>query len=235
MTETRLAPQRSDPDGAALAASRTRSRKFKAILAGGLVLGVGAAITLAAWNDSEFATGTFTAGSFNLEGSTTGAAAGYDDHNPDDGDAAAALVFTTPFDNLAPEDVVYAPFWLRLAAGTTTDATLVVESITTTDSAEANAADLSYDVYQLASAAATCDAAGIGGGTVVASGADLATDAAVTRTERMTRPPERRSSSASSSPPVPASPRPASPRRPGSSRRRARSRWESCVTATTTR
>ena len=182
MTETRLAPQRSDPDGAALAASRTRSRKFKAILAGGLVLGVGAAITLAAWNDSEFATGTFTAGSFNLEGSTTGAAAGYDDHNTDDGDAAAALVFTTPFDNLAPEDVVYAPFWLRLAAGTTTDATLVVESITTTDSAEANAADLSYDVYQLASAAATCDAAGIGGGTVVASGADLATDAAVTST-----------------------------------------------------
>lgn len=47
-------------------------RKVLAVLAGGLVLGVGAAITLAAWNDSEFATGTFTAGSFNLQGSTDG-------------------------------------------------------------------------------------------------------------------------------------------------------------------
>ena len=50
---------------------RRRSRMIRAILAGGLVLGVGAAVTLAAWNDSEFVTGTFTAGTFNMQGSTT--------------------------------------------------------------------------------------------------------------------------------------------------------------------
>lgn len=182
MTETRPAHRPSDPDGVAPPTRQARSRKLRAILAGGLVLGVGAAITLAAWNDSEFATGTFSAGSFNLEGSTTSATADYDDHNVDEGDAAAGLVFTTPFDNLAPDDVVYAPFWLRLAAGTTTDASLVVESITTTDTTLANADALSYDVYQLASSTATCDEAGVAAGTVVASGAELTTDAAVTST-----------------------------------------------------
>ena len=40
---------------------RSRSRMIRAILAGGLVLGVGTAVTLAAWNDSEFVTETFTA------------------------------------------------------------------------------------------------------------------------------------------------------------------------------
>ncbi|MEJ7649283.1 MAG: SipW-dependent-type signal peptide-containing protein [Nakamurella sp.] len=45
---------------------RDRRRKFRAVLAAGLVLGVGGAVTLAAWNDSEYATGTFTAGTFNM-------------------------------------------------------------------------------------------------------------------------------------------------------------------------
>ncbi|WP_427996674.1 SipW-dependent-type signal peptide-containing protein, partial [Xanthomonas hortorum] len=36
-------------------AAQTR-RKIYAVLAGGLVVGVGSALTLAAWNDSEFAT-----------------------------------------------------------------------------------------------------------------------------------------------------------------------------------
>lgn len=149
MTETRLAPRPPETDGAAPVGNRPRSRKVKAVLAGGLVLGVGAAITLAAWNDSEFATGTFTAGTFNLEGSTTSSIAGFADHNEDDGDTAADLTFTTPFDNLAPEDVVYASFWLRLAADTTTDATLALDTLTTTDTAGTNAAELSYAVYEL--------------------------------------------------------------------------------------
>ena len=45
-------------------------RKVLAVLAGGLVLGVGTAVTLAAWNDSEFATGDFAAGTFVFQGST---------------------------------------------------------------------------------------------------------------------------------------------------------------------
>ncbi|GAA4486194.1 SipW-dependent-type signal peptide-containing protein [Microbacterium panaciterrae] len=149
--------------------TRTR-RKILAVLAGGLVLGVGAAITLAAWNDSEFATGTFTAGSFNLQGSTTSATAGFSDHNVTKGDTAAALTFSAPFSNLTPGDVVYAPFWVRLDSATTSNATLVASTGTATG---ANAVNISYSVYSIA-AGATCDATATTG-TLVASGADLTT------------------------------------------------------------
>ncbi|WP_345440477.1 SipW-dependent-type signal peptide-containing protein [Microbacterium gilvum] len=152
-------------------ADDTRRRKVFAVLAGGLVLGVGAAVTLAAWNDSEFVTGDFAAGAFNLEGSTTGADAGYDEHP--DAASAADLVFDLPadlVDNLAPEDTVYAPFWVRLDDTTTTAATLVADS--TVAGTGANAANLSYTVYEIP-AAGTCDAATVAAAPVVASGATL--------------------------------------------------------------
>ena len=47
---------------------RDRRRKVAALLAGGLVVGVGTAATLAAWNDSEFATSCYSAGNFNFKG-----------------------------------------------------------------------------------------------------------------------------------------------------------------------
>lgn len=147
------------------------NRKILAVLAGGLVLGVGVAVTLAAWNDSEFATGTFTAGSFNLEGSTTGDTdAAYSDHNVDDGDAAASLVFELPevAAAMSPGDVVYAPFWVRLDETTTNDATLAATGVTS--GAGGNEANLSYSVQAIA-ADATCDASAAG--TVLATGADL--------------------------------------------------------------
>ncbi|WP_431727083.1 SipW-dependent-type signal peptide-containing protein [Verrucosispora sp. TAA-831] len=106
--------------------SRGGHRKLKAILAGGLALGLGATITLAAWNDSEYATGTFTAGSFSMEGSTDGTT--YAEH-PTAG-TAAALAFSTGFDNMSPDDVVAAPFAVRLTAATTYDATVTVASAT---------------------------------------------------------------------------------------------------------
>jgi len=103
---------------------RARNRRLKAILAGGLVLGVGAAVTLAAWNDSEFAQGTFTAGAFNLEGSTDGTA--YADHA--DQAAPAQLDFSVPTLNLAPEDVVSAAFAIRLDETTTNPANAVISA-----------------------------------------------------------------------------------------------------------
>lgn len=144
----------------------TNRRKVLAVLAGGLVLGVGTAVTLAAWNDSEFATGTFTAGEFNLEGSTTSATAGFAEH-PDES-TAAAIAFTAGFDNIAPEDVVYAPFWVRLDPTTTSPATLTANAPTSTGD---NAANISYDVYSIG-ATAPCDATAATG-TLVASGATL--------------------------------------------------------------
>lgn len=151
-----------------MAQQKTRQRKILAILAGGLVLGVGAAVTLAAWNDSEFATGEFGAGSFNLEGATDGATGTFEDH--DTAGSAADLSFTLPLaDNLAPDDVVYAPFWVRLDADTTSPAQLTATSVTATG---VNAPNLSYTVYAIG-AAATCDEATATTGTELASGADL--------------------------------------------------------------
>lgn len=151
--------------------TKNTQRKILAVLAGGLVLGVGVGVTLAAWNDSEFAAGTFTAGSFNLEGSTTSATTGYANHNVDGGDTAATLVFQLPAvaSSMSPGDVVYAPFWVRLDSTTTNSATLLPAGVTA--GAGGNTANLSYSVTAIAPAA-TCGAGATG--TVVATGATLA-------------------------------------------------------------
>jgi predicted ribosomally synthesized peptide with SipW-like signal peptide len=51
---------------------RGLSRRTRALLAGGLVLGVGATATLAAWVDTENAAGSFTATVFDTEASVNG-------------------------------------------------------------------------------------------------------------------------------------------------------------------
>ncbi|MFF3027391.1 MULTISPECIES: SipW-dependent-type signal peptide-containing protein [unclassified Microbacterium] len=158
-------------------ATTATQRKVLAVLAGGLVLGIGTAVTLAAWNDSEFANGTFTAGAFNLEGSATGDA-NYSDHNVDKGDTAATLAFTVPVSNLAPGNIVYSGFWVRLAAGTTTGASLSANGTTADAAATSNSDHLSYSVYQLAPGA-TCNAASATG-TPVATGATLDVQTGVT-------------------------------------------------------
>lgn len=126
---------------------RRRGRKVAAILAGGLVLGVGTMATLASWNDSEFATGTFTAGKFNLEGSTTAAAGSWDDHPASPG---AALSFSTPFNNLTPTDVVYASYAVRLAADTTNDANVTISATSSN-----TVSNLTYQLVKVPSI--TCD------------------------------------------------------------------------------
>lgn len=158
-------------------ADKDTQRKVLAVLAGGLVLGVGIGVTLAAWNDSEFATGTFTAGSFNLEGSITSAPTGYADHNVDDGDTAASLVFQLPAvaSSLSPGDVVYAPFWVRLDSTTTNSATLLPTGVTA--GTGGNEANLSYTVTAIA-AGATCGAGATG--TVVATGSTLSAQTGAT-------------------------------------------------------
>lgn len=109
---------------------------IRAILAGGLVLGVGAAVTLAAWNDSEYVTGTFTAGTFNLEGSTTNGTT-FTDHATSPG---GTLSFSVAAATLSPTDTVQAPFAVRLAANTTNGANVVL----TTDTPTGSVANLTY-------------------------------------------------------------------------------------------
>ena len=156
---------------------RTRgiSRKVKAILAGGLVLGIGTAVTLAAWNDSEFASGQFAAGTFNLQGSTTSGIAGFADH---DTVGTAAVVFDlATYGNVSPDEVLYEPFWVRLAANTTSGATLNLAGIT--PGAGGNEANFSYEIYRLAMVTTACDAPGVAGGTLIGSGTDLTAFTAV--------------------------------------------------------
>lgn len=80
-----------------------RRRKIQALAAGGLVLGVGASATVAAWTDEEFASGTFQAGQFNIEANVDGTWQGsntmqFDASNMFPGATAYAPVFvsTTP-------------------------------------------------------------------------------------------------------------------------------------------
>jgi predicted ribosomally synthesized peptide with SipW-like signal peptide len=140
MTTDTLAPE---PD---TAVRRRRSRMIRAILAGGVVLGVGAAVTLAAWNDSEYAAGTFTAGTFGLEGSTNGT--DFSEHASTG--AAGSLAFTVSGANLAlsPGDKVAAPFAVRLIAGSTNDGTVVIQAPTTTGTVS----NLTYEVVRVAAA-----------------------------------------------------------------------------------
>lgn len=151
------------------------SQRIRALLVGGIVFGIGTAATLAAWNDSEYASGDFSSGVFNLQGSTTGATSGFDDHAS--AGSAASLTFTAPVSNLTPGDVVYAPFWVRLAADTSSPATLDLVSIDSTDTEGTNSGQLGYSVYAIA-AGATCDASATSG-TLLGTAATLADNAAV--------------------------------------------------------
>ena len=142
-----------------------RRRKVQAILAGGIVLGIGAIVTLAAWNDSEFADGIFGAAAFDLEGSTDGE--NFEQHSTADG--AAELAFAA--NNLIPGETVYAPFWVRLDNDTSVDGTIEEnDGIGVVASDGANTEHLSYTVY---ADPETCDDDGATTGTEVASGADL--------------------------------------------------------------
>lgn len=90
---------------------RTRSRRIRAILAGGLVLGIGATATLAAWNDSEYGAATFTAGRFDIVGATDGTT--FSSHATSG--TAAALNFQLPPTAMAPGTTTYVLFSVRTA------------------------------------------------------------------------------------------------------------------------
>lgn len=99
----------------------TRTRQAKALLAGGLVLGVGAAVTLATWTDEAYVEATFGTSSFNVQVRTEESAGWVE--GP--ADAPARLEFAMPLaERLTPGDTVYAPVSLR------TDETSVAGSVT---------------------------------------------------------------------------------------------------------
>ena len=100
-----------------------KATKVRAILAAGLVLGIGAAFTLAAWTDDEWVFGQSGNGggpgtkTYHMEQNTWSDATGvasWSDQGTQDG---GALTFSVNADNLVPGRTVYAPMQLRAAAG----------------------------------------------------------------------------------------------------------------------
>lgn len=142
---------------------RNRKNAVLAILAGGVVLGVGAAVTLAAWQDDVFTQGTFTAGSFNVQGSTDGGTTWVE---ADTAGTAATLAFTlggATLQYLSPGDTVYAPFALHTATGTTNGADISIPTVT--GDGGTILPNLTYTLVETTSA--TCDAAAVAAATTV--------------------------------------------------------------------
>ncbi|GAA1716925.1 SipW-dependent-type signal peptide-containing protein [Dietzia cercidiphylli] len=141
-----------------------RSRKRKAILAGGVVLGLGAAVTLAAWSDDVFANGTFGTGTFELQGNVYGAPEStYENYDTSPGDA---LTFVLTPNNMAPGDTVYAPISIATSDQTSTEA--LVSLTGATAPADPNAArlfnNLTFEINTIAEGG-ICNPAVFGAGT----------------------------------------------------------------------
>ena len=92
-------------------ASATRVRVVLALLAGGLAFGLGTTSTLAAWTDSEWTQGSFSASVFDTESSADGSA--YSDSGP------SGATMTFPATGMSPNTTRYATFFVRTKAGST--------------------------------------------------------------------------------------------------------------------
>ncbi|WP_435277663.1 SipW-dependent-type signal peptide-containing protein [Rhodococcus yananensis] len=92
------------------------SRKRRALLASGLVLGVGAVITLAAWNDSVWGSSDFGTGenSWNVQGSVD-AGATWAEFQTQEG--AGGMAFTIDPEGMTPGHEVHALFGLKETEG----------------------------------------------------------------------------------------------------------------------
>ena len=127
-----------------------RRRMLLAVIAGGVVLGVGTAVTLAVWNDSEFASGTFSSGQFDLQGSIDGATFDSSPTAP-----GKTLTFELDADALSPGAVVYAPFAVQLSSDSDYAASVTLAQ----QVGGTIGAGLSYSVYDVGTFGATCSAA----------------------------------------------------------------------------
>jgi predicted ribosomally synthesized peptide with SipW-like signal peptide len=145
----------------------TTSRRVRALLAGGLVLGIGGAVTLAAWNDSEYTSGSFAAGVFGIQGSADGAT--YTDHPVG---SPAPLTFAPTVGAMIPGTVSYSLFSIKT----------ITNSIAGTVQIGADAANvapgtlgtyLQYDIRTIAGT--SCTAATFASGTSILAAATLAT------------------------------------------------------------
>lgn len=155
--------------------ARKKNRRRKALLAGGLVLGLGAAATLAAWSDEVFSDGTFFTGTFELEGAADAEGINFQkwDSSAFDTPAdSAPLLFnqSTAATLLSYDEPVFAPLQIRLSEDTSVDGTYALTTVridpATTSPLQGN---LDYVVYS-GVPVAQCAAGNVTDGTAWTSG-----------------------------------------------------------------
>lgn len=140
-------------------ASAAGFRRSCGALAGCLVLGAGGVVTLAAWTDDQYASGTFTAGVFSIVGSVDSTT--FSEHS--EADTAAALRFTLPQSmQMAPGTDVYALFAVR----TTSDSDSGYARFTA-DEANANGPGQHFRYGVRTVSGTTCDASAYRAGSEV--------------------------------------------------------------------
>jgi len=132
--------------------ARRRRHKLLALGAGGLVCGIGAVVTLAAWTDTERASADFEAGRFGLVASSDGSTFA---DNPDS--PGLALDFDATSALMSPGATSYAAYAVQLTADSSYAADVVLTGSTGSGTA---AADLTYTI--LATDTFGCSAATTG-------------------------------------------------------------------------
>ncbi|MFP3462029.1 SipW-dependent-type signal peptide-containing protein [Arthrobacter globiformis] len=137
--------------------------RIRAVLAGALVLGVGASVTFASWTDSEHAAGTFTASTFRLESST---------QTTDwrDSTSATDASLTVNATGLSPGASGYSWLNIRTTVGSTVGGIVVLTSSTPVGDLSPQ---LEYRAV-LTSAATTCDASAFSGAPTFIAGSSSA-------------------------------------------------------------
>ncbi|MCZ7418630.1 MULTISPECIES: SipW-dependent-type signal peptide-containing protein [unclassified Micromonospora] len=136
-------------------AGSPRFRRIRAVLAGALVLGLGATSTLAAWTDGEYGTGSFAASVFGTESQT--ASSSWTSHTP----AANAAILAFSATAMSPSVSFYAYLDIR-----TTSTTNIGGTVTLTSSSNNSGAllpVLEYRAVRTPSTGTTCSAAAFTG------------------------------------------------------------------------
>ncbi|MFC7432600.1 MULTISPECIES: SipW-dependent-type signal peptide-containing protein [unclassified Agrococcus] len=108
-------------------ANRRLGLKIRAILAGGLALGVGATVTLAAWNDSEYATTTVTASTFNIVGNMSGQTGGTAFTEHDTTASAGVVTYSPAVTGMSPNTVSYGTVQIQTTAATNVGGSVIVQ------------------------------------------------------------------------------------------------------------
>jgi predicted ribosomally synthesized peptide with SipW-like signal peptide len=112
------------PSAHAPGPAKIRRRKARAVLAGGTVLGLGAAVTLASWNDSEFVEGLFGTGEFAIESNVYGSDDALRGWQGTAASAEQAVELQFEAGNIQPGQAYTSEVFLRVSQNTGYDAVI---------------------------------------------------------------------------------------------------------------